>query len=225
MFDAKPKHSTIAICVDDRECRSTLWPLLISAQDFRVSCKRLNIGDYVLAETWLFERKTVSDFITSLCDGRLFAQALRMQNTPYSPALIVEGAAQMLSDCGVRREAIQGALVTLTLLMQIPVLRSRSPEETLKLFRYTADKQQTWINGAVQRHGVRPRGKAALQNYILQRLPRVGPQRAADLLKHFGTVEAVLTASVDELELVTGIGTKTAGVIRWAVTEDRAEYF
>lgn len=44
----------------------------------------------------------------------------------------------------------------------------------------------------------------------LQRVPDVGPIRAWSLVRHFGKVEAIFSASIRELEHVEGIGTKTA---------------
>jgi DNA processing protein len=51
----------------------------------------------------------------------------------------------------------------------------------------------------------------AARGYLrLQRVPDVGPIRARSLVRHFGHVEAVFSASIRELEHVEGIGTKTA---------------
>jgi len=50
-----------------------------------------------------------------------------------------------------------------------------------------------------------------------------GPGRAARLLETFGSVEAVVRASVEDLKAVSGIGPHTAEAIRWAVEESEAE--
>jgi ERCC4-type nuclease len=56
-----------------------------------------------------------------------------------------------------------------------------------------------------------------LQLSILQSLPGIGPARAQQLLEHFGSVEAVMTASVKQLEILPGIGETTSARIRWAL--------
>ena len=49
---------------------------------------------------------------------------------------------------------------------------------------------------------------------LLATLPAVGPDRAYRLLDYFGSVQACINATGDELEKVPGIGPKTAAAIR-----------
>ena len=53
----------------------------------------------------------------------------------------------------------------------------------------------------------------------MQGLPDVGSARAVRLLDAFGSVEAVMTATIEELKSVEGIGLYTAERIKWAVSE------
>jgi Fanconi anemia group M protein len=59
---------------------------------------------------------------------------------------------------------------------------------------------------------------------ILQSLPGIGPGIAHNLLEQFGSVEAVLAADEPDLQGVAGIGAGRAKAIRWAVSEQLAEY-
>ena len=77
---------------------------------------------------------------------------------------------------------------------------------------------------AEPRPGYRPKRKRARQLFLLQGLPGVGPERAARLLERFGSVQAVVTASLDDLATVDGIGEKTAAKMRWAVQEPAVDY-
>jgi ERCC4-type nuclease len=45
---------------------------------------------------------------------------------------------------------------------------------------------------------------------VVEGLPGVGPERAEALLRKFGTLSALFSASAEELEQVEGIGEKTA---------------
>ena len=94
----------------------------------------------------------------------------------------------------------------------------------MRLFLYAARQGRMAASGSLPRRGYRPKGKAALQCYILQGMPGVGPERARQLLAHFGTVEAVVAADIEELTAVSGIGNGTARVIHGAVREPRAKY-
>ena len=185
---------------------------------------RLKLGDYLVDSRLLFERKTLPDLITAIVSGRLFTQALRLAATHLRPAMILEGTGRELLESGMRWEAIQGALVTVTLTFGIPLLRTRTPEETVRTMLYAAQQRQAYAMGALPRPGYRPRGKQARQLFILQGLPGVGPGRARWLLARFGSVERIVHAGTEELRLVHGIGKGVAEKIRWALEEPPAQY-
>ncbi len=212
------ESTRLPIVVDDRELRSPVAALLESCEHIEVLTRRLPLGDYLIDNWLLVERKTLPDLVVSLRDGRLFSQAVRLVNSDFPRmALLLEGTSPNLADSKMRREALQGALLHLSLFLGLPVLRSRSPEETARLILYAARQGRTVATGSLPRPGRRPKGRVALQRYILQGMPGVGPERARQLLAHFGTVEAVITADTDELMAVSGIGPGTARAIHEAV--------
>jgi len=122
----------ISIIMDDREPRDLMMQAMASCGCFAVEVQHLPVGDYLIDDALLIERKTLADLVRSIVDGRLFQQALRLVEARYPAALILEGSARDLQECGMRWEAIQGALVTVTLFMGLPILRSRCPEETAR---------------------------------------------------------------------------------------------
>jgi ERCC4-type nuclease len=124
----------------------------------------------------------------------------------------------------MRRESLQGALITLIVFLGLPVLRSLDPRETVRLMLYAARQGRAMATGALPRRGKRPRGKLRTQLHILQGLPGVGPERARLLLEAFGSVEAVLSASEEALRSVDGIGLSTAERISWAIREPGSVY-
>jgi DNA excision repair protein ERCC-4 len=217
-------EAKIAIMVDDREGNAVL-DALRHTTCFDVQVGRLALGDYRVDERFLFERKTLRDLVGSIESGRLFSQGLRLAAVDkLRPALVLEGTLRDLQGCGMAREAIQGALVTVSLFIGLPVLRTRSPEETARTFLYTARQGRAVARDALARHSRRPKGKRGLQVYLLQGLPGVGPRRAGRLLQRFGTVSQVFAADEDALASVDGIGRETARRIRWAVGDSSAAY-
>jgi len=126
----------------------------------------------------------------------------------------------------MRREALQGALITLTLELGVSLPRAETSDETARLLVYAARQRRRAQDGAVPRAsgGTRPTGKRMTQLYVLQGLPGVGPARAQRLLSAFGSVEAVVTAPEEALQEVEGIGPKTAESVRWAVAEGTGRY-
>ena len=138
--------------------------------------------------------------------------------------LILEGTIKDLGEPGVTREAMQGALITVSLILGIPVLRSKDASETAKLIVYSARQVTSRARGGVYRHDYRPKDKRKKQLFILQGLPGVGLEKAGRLLDTFGSVEAVISASSSELQSVYGIGKGVADKIKWVVSEQMQPY-
>jgi len=215
----------IQITADDRECKSEVIKMLSEIENVDVSIQRLSVGDYQICNRVIVERKTLKDFAVSIIDGRLFRQMIRLANSISTGVLILEGTTSDTVDLGMARAAMQGALITVSLILGIPVLRSKDPFETAKLIVYVGRQIESMARGGVQRHGFRPKDKPNTQLFILQGLPGVGPERAGRLLDRFGSVEAAISASSSELQSVDGIGKSIADRIKWAVSEQVSPYF
>ena len=220
--------SVISVKVDDREGRSGLLPILRETKEVEIKIERLPVGDYEVNGQLLVERKTLVDLVTSLKTGRLFAQLYRLVQSERPCALLLEGTSADLYRSGMRREAIQGALMQTTLFMQIPILRAMDAAESASLLLMAARQ----LNALGTRRSKSPRRyptsrigrKEKQQLYFLQGLPGIGLTRARLLLEKFGTVQNVLAASERELRQVAGVGLSTAQKIRWVVEEDRIKY-
>jgi len=215
---------SVTIIADDRESRSEVIPSLREIEGVTVNIRRLAIGDYS-ADDWLvFERKTLRDFAISIIDGRLFRQMIRLASSKQKGVLILEGTGKDLKETGMKRESIQGALVTVSLILGVPVLRSISVNETARLMVYAIRQLRSISGEGVHRSGYKPKNKRKRQLFILQGLPGIGRERAGRLLEHFGSVEAVVTASRENLVSVDGIGKDTVEKIKWAVRERLASF-
>ena len=219
--DMLKNNRPINIIADDREPKSEVIKSLAGIENVEVSICRLSMGDYQVDNRLIVERKTLKDFAISIIDGRLFKQMIRLANSNSKAVLIIEGTASDIAELGMAREAMQVALITVSLILGIPVLRSKDPSETAKLMVYIARQIESMAGGGMQRYGYRPRGKRKRQLFILQGLPGVGRQKAGRLLDRFGSVEAAISASNSELQSVDGIGKSVAEKIKWAVSEPK----
>ncbi|MBI3121605.1 MAG: nuclease [candidate division NC10 bacterium] len=218
-MDNAPVH----IVVDDREKAGGVPAALKARSDATVEIARLDVGDYRVERRVVVERKTATDFAASLIDGRLFHQAAALAAAPERTVLLLEGSGAEWRETGVRREALQGALITIGVFYGVTILRSADPQETARLLVYVGRQAQRCVHGGLPRPGYRPKGKRARQLFLLQGLPGVGPERAARLLERFGSVQSVMTASADDLAAVNGIGERTAAKIRWVLERPAAE--
>ena len=209
------------VVVDDREPEDGPLRYLRTMGDVVVTVGRLEVGDYCIDDRFVVERKTFADFSASVCDGRFFRQACRLASSARRSALILEGNS---GQSPLSREALQGALITLTVVLGVPLLRALDGEESARLMCYVSRQMSRHVRGAVSRHGYRPRGKRKRQLHILQGLPGIGPTRAERLLEAFGSVADVFAATEEELAAIDGFGNTTANRIAATIHETRAIY-
>lgn len=199
------------IVVDHRENRSGVPAALSKHQNVHVTIHRLSVGDYRVNDTLVVERKTLTDFARSVRDGRLFAQASRLARVKSArPCVILEGTRVKHPSAALPRSALQGAIITITLVFGLPLLRSSSPEETADLILYATDQLQRRAIKPPQRYGYYPKGLTRQQSYLLQAIPEIGPAKAKLLLETFGSPFGVASATIEELQIVEGIGPSAA---------------
>ena len=123
----------------------------------------------------------------------------------------------ILTSCQIRREALIGALCSISINYHIPRLRSLSQAETAKILYFCAN-QLNRREHELTLTGRKPKRTKNQQLFILQSLPEVGLKLANKLLCHFASVEAVVTASEEALMQVDGIGKEKARKIREVLT-------
>ncbi len=91
----------------------------------------------------VFERKTGSDFLGSLAQGRLFAQLTALRKSRFAPVLLLEGDPLRVSHSQMRPESIRGALTYITAILRVPILPSSGPAESAHLVYAAARQCQT----------------------------------------------------------------------------------
>ena len=182
-----PPQSIRRIACDDRERRSSVPESLAAQPNVELSIRRLEIGDYHIDKTLIVERKTLSDFAYSVRDGRLFPQVSRLVRSQRERScLILEGTRKRYRRLAVPRSGFQGALITVTVVFGLPVLRSRDPEETANLILYAADQLQRTTVRSPRRCGFKTTPVRRHQLLLMQAVPEIGGMRAQHLLDTFG---------------------------------------
>ncbi len=205
------QQSVQRIAVDDRERASRIISALRRKQGVQITFERLPLGDYRVNNTLLVERKTLADFALSVRDCRLFTQAGRLtRQRTLRACLILEGTPDRYPRLAIPNPALQGALITVTLVFGLPVLRSETPEETADLILYAADQLKRREVRPPRRRGFKVTGNLRRQILLLQTIPDVGPRKAEHLLDAFRSPAGVAAASIDEIEAIAGIGPKAA---------------
>ncbi len=204
----------IFIEIDYRERDSGIIEILRAKENIIAEEKRLFIGDYFINRHIAVERKTTRDFILSIIDGRLFSQASRLKRHAEVQLMVIEGTDLFSTGYEIDPQAIKGAIVSLSISWQIPLIFSKTPDGTAEILVMAGFQDVKYQDEILKRAGRRPRRLLTRKLFLLQGLPGIGPKMAKRMLEHFGSVEKVIAASEHELSCVAGIGRKKASVIR-----------
>jgi ERCC4-related helicase len=208
----------VKVYVDKREIRSHVAHSL-EKQGVEVILRTLEVGDYVVSDRVGIERKTAEDFLSTFLDGRdLFSQISDLARSYRRPLLIIEGEGIYIKR-QIHPNAIRGALSTIAIDFGVPVLFSKDEEDTAALISVIAKREQVDSKKEINLHGNKTASTLPEQmEYVVSAISEIGPVVAKNLLRHFGNVERIMTASKEELMAVELVGPKTAERIREVVS-------
>ena len=201
------------VVVDERERQSGV-PDALSKLNVRVYFSRLRVADYVISPEIAVERKALSDFVSSVYDGRLFVQASEISGSYRKPYLIVEGDIKELSNLTKNVNSYYGAIASVTLAHDLRVI-------------HTSDHSQTAaaIAALAQHSRARPLPPGSIsappkandepqqQLYLVSALPGIGIKLAKRMLYRYGTPRKIMNLTESQLAMVPGLGSKRAGRI------------
>ncbi len=199
----KPK-----IIVDLHERNSLVASELIHL-GCEVEFKHLHIGDYIVKDV-VIERKTVSDFISSMLNRRLTNQLAQMQQVT-NKLLIIEGIEEQelySKDSEMNENSIRGMLLSVVLSFQVPIIMTKNYEDTASFIAVLAKKREKELNLNFKK---KSRNVKDQIQYIIEGFPGIGPKTAKKLLKEFKTIKDIINASEEDLKKVIG---KKADIFR-----------
>ncbi|MBT4166448.1 hypothetical protein HOE04_05400 [archaeon] len=194
---SKPKQLP-TIIIDIHEKNSLVLSQLKSSKEIQSEIKSLKIGDYLINNT-VFERKTVSDLISSMINKRLIQQLNQMQK--YSQKiLIIEGNLQEIyKENNNISKALRGFIISIITNHQTPIIQTKDYKDTSN-YLITFAKQQLKPNLPISFHSRIPKTIKEQKQYILESFPNIGPKKAELLLKKFKTIKNTINAEENELQ-------------------------
>jgi Fanconi anemia group M protein len=220
--EAEPDEEGIEVVADQRELDSTIARDLSTREGVETRLETLAVGDYVLSDRVVVERKTVADFLDTLTGGdrSLFEQVGDAARHYERPVVVIEGEG-LYGERNVHPKAIHGALASLAVDFGASVLRTAGEDETADLLEVVAEREQEESDREVSVHGEKQsRTLAEQQEYVVAAIAEVGPVTARALLEEFGSVEAVMTADEEALQEAEGVGEVTAERVREVTGSD-----
>ncbi|AHG05015.1 Hef nuclease [Halobacterium sp. DL1] len=214
---------TVEVVVDQRELDSNIARDLSKRENVETRLETLSVGDYVLSDRVAVERKTHGDFMDTLLGGdrSLFEQAKDLTRHYTRPVLLLEGDGDLYAERNVHPNAIRAALSSLAVDWGVSVVHTRGEDDTAEMIRTVAEREQLDNDREVSAHGEKAaKTLGEQQEYVVSAIADIGPVTARSLLDEFGSVEAVMTASEDDLLDAEGVGQVTAERIREVVASD-----
>ncbi|WP_266079189.1 DEAD/DEAH box helicase [Haladaptatus caseinilyticus] len=218
----RDNSENVEIVADQRELDANIARDLSARDGVDVRLETLAVGDYVLSDRVVVERKSVSDFLDTLVGGdrSVFEQVGDMNRHYARPIVIIEGDG-LYEQRNVHPNAIRGALSSLAIDFGASVLRTEDEKDTTDLLEVIATREQEVSDREVSVHGDKhTKTLPEQQEYVVGSIADIGPVTARSLLETFGTVQAVMTAEKDELMEAQGVGEVTADRIREVVAEE-----
>jgi ERCC4-type nuclease len=183
------------IILDKRENNSLIKANLIE-QKASFSEEILEIGDYLIKDT-IIERKTYSDFLSSITDKRLFNQIKEMKKYP-NQILILESF-DFSYKSRLHENAIRGTI--LSLAKHLPIIYTENPEDTAKfLIAIARKKEKTTPSNTSLRETKSSLTLEQQKQFILEGFPGIGPTSAKKLLNKFGSLKKIFNSKKEELD-------------------------
>ena len=206
-----------------------MLPSELSSLGFEIEFKELKVADYLVRNVAV-ERKTVSDFISSMINKRLLRQLEELQQYE-NKLLIIEGieeqelyndkkynmrfqrrqletAVPQLEE--IQKEpagfflhpnAIRGFLLSILLKHKIPLLFTKDYKDTARFIERIARKKEQELSLNATK---KARNKKEQMQFILEGFPGIGPKTAKKLLKEFKSLKNIFNANEEELEKCIG---------------------
>jgi len=203
-----PSKAYLKVVVDSREA-TTAKHVVDELKRLGVSVRVefLDVGDYVISREVAVERKTVSDFVSTLTRRNLFEQVDKLKSAFSKPMLILEGdvsSIPMMSS--ISMSAVLGALASIA-RMGVSVLPSPSPSTTARLIASLA-KQERKAGQQVKVRVKPPKMEDIIEEqlFFMCGLPMIGRERAEAILRVYRTPIEALKRVDGWSKTVDGIG-------------------
>jgi ERCC4-type nuclease len=197
------------IYIDRGEVRSGL-PTLIRGLSCNVIVDRLTEGDYLVSAAFAIERKTPSDLVNSLLNGRLLDQLDRLSQAYEYAALLIEGDSWGANP-RLKSPMLARLYQWISLRPYLTTLYSPDIRMTARLLagiaRAEQDERQALPPFPAPPTRPRPRGPRD----VLCGLPSIGQANADRLLARFNTIARIAQAT--QAELCETVGPKRGSTL------------
>ncbi len=129
----------IKVEIDFRE-KNSLVPSELMKLGLEIEFKQLLVGDYIIRGV-VIERKTISDFKSSIINKRIINQLNELKQFDKS-LLILEGINERMYEGGIHENAFRGFLLTVGLVYKMPIIFTLNERDTAKYISILSKKRK-----------------------------------------------------------------------------------
>ena len=194
----------MTIIIDNHE-KNSLVPSELINENLDVQFEDLKVADY-LVNGVAIERKTVSDFISSMISRRLLIQLDSLEQYE-NRLLLIEGIEEqeLYTDSekkiGMHPNSVRGFLLSIILKHKTPIIFTKNEEDTAKFIAILERRKEKETSLKISK---RAKNKNEQKQLILEGFPGIGPKTAKKLLEKFSSIKNILNASEEELKIILG---------------------
>jgi Fanconi anemia group M protein len=185
------------IIIDIREKQSMI-PSLLMEKNINIKFENLGIGDYLINKKICIERKSFSDFQSSIINKRLLKQLEEIKKYPINFLILeLENKKEIL-----HKNAIKGMILSCIQDFKVPIIFSENQEDTasyLALLSKEKSKSQLSL-----RFSPSQMSKEERKQFILEGFENIGPVSAKKLLENHKTLRKIFSLSKENLEKEIG---------------------
>ena len=179
-----------------------VYSMFFNITYFSRGIRFISTNESFIINNTAIERKTISDFKSSIINKRLINQLLELKQYPKH-FLIIEGLEKNHYDnTSLHENAFRGFLLSIITEFETPLIFTLNERDTAK-YLYVLARKKTKTELPIRASKIKLTGKEQLQ-FILEGFPQIGPVAAKKLLKKFKTLKALANASLEELQEIVG---------------------
>lgn len=195
----KKEIPKVKITIDSMEKQSLTVAELLN-QKANISFERLEIGDYLIKDT-IIERKTISDFISSMINKRLLEQLANIKKYP-NYYLILEGSNYDYTKFNVHENAVRGMLLSIALDFKVPIIFTENERDTANFLILTARRYEKSKTPKAIRRTKNSKTEEEQKQFILQGFPGIGPTISKKLIKKFKSLQEIFNSPEEKLKQI-----------------------
>ncbi|MFH1440255.1 MAG: ERCC4 domain-containing protein [Candidatus Woesearchaeota archaeon] len=175
-----------------------------------IQVKNFTPGDYLIGNIAI-ERKTYTDFLSSLGSGRLFEQLERLRSCYQVCYLIIE----IENIQAIRyNKIIYGPIITILSNLNVKIIFTYSKKHTVHVILLLASNSLRYRDIAILKNKHKQISISHIPLQILTTIPGIGKKRAKLLLKHFSCLKNIINAKISDFTKHKGVGRNTGKAIR-----------